>query len=79
MNECPTGCGHNCLPSLGQMNVNSVNMNMPYNRNYYRESEPIHRPRGVYIYIYIYFIYFYDICIIILKIIYLFFFFFFFR
>eukprot|EP00833_Pecoramyces_ruminatium_P002170 jgi/Orpsp1_1/1176202/evm.model.c7180000056752.2 len=36
MNECPAGCGHNCLPSLSQIN----NLyNIPYNRNYYRESQ----------------------------------------
>ncbi|OUM66006.1 hypothetical protein PIROE2DRAFT_6901 [Piromyces sp. E2] len=43
MNECPTGCGHNCLPSLGHMNMASVNG--PYNRIYYREPEPVNKHR----------------------------------
>jgi len=38
MNECPTGCGHNCLPSLSQMN-------MLYNRSYYGESELANKNR----------------------------------
>jgi len=42
MNECPTGCGHNCLPSLSQMN-------MLYNRSYYGESELVNKNR-VYIF-----------------------------